>query len=221
VAERFRRVEAVGSVVRDSPLLFGLASVFAGLTTMLAVVAIVTREVVVLAIALPFAATGYFMWYQATGRMRERVAQRTTGDADPGRFTERKAREGTQRGVGAERARSRFAREARERVERERRRRAAGAGATATGDGGRRTVGGGGGARARGRRRTRRGGVEPADEPSLAEARDVLDVDADATQERVREAYRERVKEVHPDTADGDEEAFKRVAAAYDRLSEE
>jgi len=34
----------------------------------------------------------------------------------------------------------------------------------------------------------------------------------------VREAYRDRVKETHPDTEDGDEETFKRVAEAYERL---
>jgi curved DNA-binding protein CbpA len=36
----------------------------------------------------------------------------------------------------------------------------------------------------------------------------------------VRAAYRERVKEVHPDTEGGDEEAFKRVTRAYETLRE-
>lgn len=188
--------------MRDSPLLFGLASVFAGLTTMLAVVAIVTREAFVLAVALPFAATGYFMWYQATGRMRERVAEGV--NADGSRFAEQKASEGAQRG------RSRFAREARRRINRERRRggrangRRARASATAGG-------GGAGGRRARARR----------DGPSAKEAYRRLGLDPSADDDAVREAYRERVKEVHPDTTDGDEEAFKRVTEAYERLTDE
>jgi len=188
--------------VRDSPLLFGLASVFAGLTTMLAVVAIVTREAFVLAVALPFAATGYFMWYQATGRMRERVAEGV--NADGSRFAEQKAREGAQRG------RSRFAREARRRIDRERRRRA-----RASGRGARASAAGASGGRG-GRRR-----VAQRDGPSLEEAYRRLGLDPDATEDAVREAYRERVKDVHPDTADGDEEAFKRVTAAYERLADE
>jgi DnaJ-domain-containing protein 1 len=186
--------------VRDSPLLFGLASVFAGLTTMLAVVAIVTREAFVLAVALPFAATGYFMWYQASGRMRERVAEGV--NADGSRFTQRTAREGAQGG------RSRFAREARRRINRERRRggRANGRRARAS------ATAGAGGA---GRRRARRDG------PSAEEAYRRLGLDPTADEDAVREAYRERVKEVHPDTADGDEEAFKRVTAAYERLTDD
>ena len=190
--------------MRDSPLLFGLASVFAGLTTMLAVVAIVTREAFVLAVALPFAATGYFMWYQATGRMRERVAEGV--NADGSRFAEQKAREGAQRGRG------RFAREARRRINRERRRsggangRRARASATASASGS--------GTTGR-RRRARRDG------PSVAEAYRRLDLDPTADEAAVREAYRERVKEVHPDAADGDEETFKRVTAAYERLTDD
>ncbi|MFC7114352.1 DnaJ domain-containing protein [Natronoarchaeum sp. GCM10025703] len=37
----------------------------------------------------------------------------------------------------------------------------------------------------------------------------------------MRKAYREKVKSVHPDTADGDEEEFKRVTNAYERLTEQ
>jgi DnaJ-domain-containing protein 1 len=189
--------------VRDSPLLFGLASVFAGLTTMLAVVAIVTREAFVLAVALPFAATGYFMWYQATGRMRERVAEGV--NADGSRFAEQKAREGAQGG------RSRFAREARQRINRERRRsgRANGRRGRASA-----TAGAGAAAGSRGRRARQDG-------PSTDEAYRRLGLDPTADEGDVREAYRERVKEVHPDTTDGDEDAFKRVTAAYERLTDD
>jgi len=50
-------------------------------------------------------------------------------------------------------------------------------------------------------------------------ARDLLEVDPDATEEALRTAYRERVKEVHPDRG-GDPEQFKRVQWAYEYLTE-
>lgn len=49
------------------------------------------------------------------------------------------------------------------------------------------------------------------------EAREVLGVDASASPAEIERAYRERVKEVHPDQG-GDEEAFKRVREAYEQL---
>jgi curved DNA-binding protein CbpA len=55
----------------------------------------------------------------------------------------------------------------------------------------------------------------------VAEAYRRLDLDPTADEAAVREAYRERVKEVHPDAADGDEETFKRVTAAYERLTDD
>lgn len=81
-------------------------------------------------------------------------------------------------------------------------RRAAGAGGTT--DGGRRTA------------------ADPrrADEPSEAEAYRTLGVDSDASDDEVKRAYRSRVKEVHPDTESGDEESFKRVNRAYERLTD-
>lgn len=54
-------------------------------------------------------------------------------------------------------------------------------------------------------------------EPGRREASHILGVPPDADAETVRKAYRDRVKEVHPDNG-GDEAAFRRVAAAYDRL---
>ena len=44
---------------------------------------------------------------------------------------------------------------------------------------------------------------------------------AGADEAAVRSAYRERVKEVHPDRPSGDEDEFKRVNRAYERLTEE
>jgi curved DNA-binding protein CbpA len=48
----------------------------------------------------------------------------------------------------------------------------------------------------------------------------VLGVEPEADASTIRRAYRERAKETHPDTEDGDEAAFKRVNAAYERLSD-
>jgi hypothetical protein len=193
--------------VRDSPLLFGLAAVFAGLTTVLLVVAIVTRELFVLGIAAPLAVTTYLFWFQASGKLRERVDAGTYRDAfgQRRRAAEQKAAEGP-RGP-----RSRFGREARRAAE-ERRRRARGR-ATAAGAGS-------GGRRQRGQRE-RRGAPRTTEGPTRSEALERLDLESSADQSDVRAAYREKVKEVHPDTTGGDEEAFKRVTAAYDRLSEE
>lgn len=46
----------------------------------------------------------------------------------------------------------------------------------------------------------------------------ILDVPYDATFNEIKEAYRKKVKEVHPDTQKGNEEQFKRVKEAYDTL---
>jgi hypothetical protein len=56
--------------------------------------------------------------------------------------------------------------------------------------------------------------------PTLAEAYETLGLEAGADLDAVREAYRERVKETHPDRG-GDPEAFIRVREAYERLREE
>jgi hypothetical protein len=58
-------------------------------------------------------------------------------------------------------------------------------------------------------------------EPSIAEAYRTLGVDPGADEEAVRDAYRELAKSTHPDADSGDEEEFKRVNRAYERLIEE
>ena len=90
--------------------------------------------------------------------------------------------------------------------ERERRRRGW------TPDSGRRGRGGGG--------TTGSGGTTRTVDPEVAQARAVLGVEPDADAGTVRSAYRERVKEVHPDTDGGDEEEFKRVREAYEVLTD-
>ena len=55
---------------------------------------------------------------------------------------------------------------------------------------------------------------------SVQEAYRRLDLEPGADQERIRQAYRRKVKDVHPDREGGDERAFREVQQAYDRLSE-
>lgn len=55
--------------------------------------------------------------------------------------------------------------------------------------------------------------------PREREACEVLGVDPQADVDAIRSAYRERVKETHPDHG-GDEDAFKRVRWAYEYLKE-
>ena len=79
---------------------------------------------------------------------------------------------------------------------------------------------------ARGGRQRRRGGsrADPGSNgrrgPTPREACSVLGVDPGADEGAVREAYRERIKEVHPDTEGGDEDEFKRVREAYEVLTD-
>ena len=54
---------------------------------------------------------------------------------------------------------------------------------------------------------------------SPAEAYRRLDLENGADESEVRQAYRRKVKEVHPDRG-GDEVAFKRVTEAYETLVE-
>lgn len=66
----------------------------------------------------------------------------------------------------------------------------------------------------------RRSGVGGAGDDALTrrQAYEALDIDPGADEDAVRRAYRSKVKEVHPDAEGGDEEAFKRVNRAYERL---
>ncbi|WP_224334180.1 J domain-containing protein [Haloprofundus halobius] len=56
-------------------LIMGLAAVFAGITVLLAVLGL-TYQLFLLFLAIPFGATTYFMWYQASGRLAERTRHR-------------------------------------------------------------------------------------------------------------------------------------------------
>lgn len=194
-------------------LVLGLAAVFAGLTAVLLIGALAVQPFL-LAVALPFAATTYLLWSHATGRLAKRARRREAARGRGDGF-------GPARGGTGERVRDQFGRgDATDRG----RRRAASAGQTGShgrrADGRRRRAAGQRGA---GNQRTRGETRQPNAERDLtaAEARRVLGVSPEADQEQIREVYRKQVKQTHPDTADGDEESFKRLNRAYERLTEE
>lgn len=187
--------------VNRSSLVVGLMGVFAGMTVVMVLLAVTLASPVVLVFALPFAAATYLFYQQASGRMRERIERQA-----------RRARRANER-----RGRTRTGDRDRGR-ERE-------------GDSGRGGFGAGprfGDANSRFGRQTRAGGrtrdgqriasATPS-EPSRTEAANVLGVAPDADEQAIKQAYREAVKEKHPDRG-GDEEAFKDVTEAYDRLTE-
>lgn len=149
----------------------------------------VVLEPLVLVLAVPFGIVAYAMWYQASGRLARRVYRGVEARARTNDGSDRRDRR-------ERRARSRQARQARQRV-----------------DGGRRSH--------ERRQRRRRERPPGAREPTLGEreAYARLGLEPGADEATVREAYRDRVKDVHPDRG-GDEEAFKRVTAAYERLTE-
>jgi len=62
-------------------------------------------------------------------------------------------------------------------------------------------------------------GVEPDSDDAVRAAFETLDLPTTADAETVRAAYRDRVKEVHPDHG-GTEAEFKRVREAYATASE-
>ncbi len=194
-------------------LIRGIAATFGAMTVVLVVLGLV-YNVAVLFVALAFGAATYFMYDQASGRMARRVYARVerqarrNGTAGPGR-----------RGAG----RGGFGAGPREEWtsprDGESARSAAGQGARGPGGRGPR------GARARGDPRGGRAGgartgAPGTDRISAAEAYDRLGLAPDADDDEVTAAYREKVKDVHPDTDGGDEEAFKRVNEAYERLTD-
>lgn len=167
-----------------SPLVLGLAAVFAGCTVVLTVAALASREPLVLIVAAPFAVSTYIFWFQATGGLAAH-AHRRAGRTRP-----------SARVAGGDRTAGR------------RTVRGPSGGPSGTGAGS--TVG-------RGHHQVDSRNP-PAPGRSDATARRVLGVDENADAETVRQAYRDRVKEVHPDAESGTEEAFRRVQEAYDRL---
>lgn len=175
----------------------GVAVVFAVLTAMLTLVGLLASPAV-LFLALLFGASTYLMYYHLSGKMAASVYQRVEQRA----ATETRADGRGGFGAGPreewEPPRDGQARRAGQRVRQERQR----------------------------RRRTRQTGrgrrhVQQSSGPSRAEAYDRLGLDPSASQSAVKSAYRERVKETHPDTAGGSEREFKRVKTAYETLTDD
>ncbi|KTG09231.1 molecular chaperone DnaJ [Haloprofundus marisrubri] len=87
-------------------LIMGLAAVFAGITVLLAVLGL-SYQPFLLVLALPFGATTYFMWYQASGRLTDqartrRVRREPSGfGAGARRENVRQNRRRARRGAGA------------------------------------------------------------------------------------------------------------------------
>lgn len=177
----------------EDGLVIGIAAVLAGTTVLFVVLGFVYQPLLLL-FATIFGAATYAIWYHASGRLGERV-ERTAASAKRG------ARQGRRRRANAAgRGPGEF--------------RGFGPGRRAAAEGRRqqRRTAGGRGSADRGRRGT--------NEPTLAEAYRTLGLDADADADAVKEAYRKRVKATHPDTDGGDEEQFKRVNRAYERIRE-
>lgn len=176
-----------------SPLVVGLAAVFAGMTVMLIVLAAVFRDPVVAFLSVPFAAATYLFWYHASGRIREGIHERARRQR--AKREARAAQDDRERdGFGAG---PRFGGGPRSRTARE----------TRTGQ------------QARAGGRTARGQRVDAGAISRREAYRTLGLEQGADEATVRRTYREQVKDVHPDRG-GDEEAFKELTRAYERLTD-
>ncbi|SFR93748.1 DnaJ domain-containing protein [Halomicrobium zhouii] len=206
-------------------LVTGLAGVLGGITVVMTVLGLLF-EPPILFVALTFGAATYLVYFHTSGRMAARVYQTVERQAavDPsrGRRRQRTGRRG-RRDAGAgpreDWTPPRDGRTAREAA-------AAGAGgregATHSGRSGQRQAS----QRGQGRRQQRRGTRQrqrPPNAnsgPTAAEAYRTLGLDPGADESSVKQAYREKVKQVHPDTDGGDEEAFKAVTAAYERLTD-
>ena len=184
--------------VNNERLILALAAVFAGMTLVMVVLAVAFRDPVPLFVALPFAAATYFFWYHATGRIATGIYERVERQARRNASTD-----GGRGGFGAGPREDWTPPGGEDRWERVR-------GASRTARGGRRAYDG----------RSRAANPNAGTGPSAAEARRVLGVGPDADESVVRRAYRERAKETHPDTEGGDEDEFKRVNRAYERLSD-
>lgn len=173
----------------------GIAAVFAGLFVLMAVLGFVYHPFTFV-VAVPFGIVSYALWYHASGRLREQV--------------NRQAREARRDSGRRERETGGFGAGPREEWTGPRE----GFGTGSAGRGAGRRFGAG----ARNGDRRGRGRVQSTAGLSDAEAYDVLGLDPGADPDRVRRAYREKVKDAHPDTEEGDEATFKRVQKAYERL---
>lgn len=183
----------------------GVAVVFGVLTAVLTAVGILVNPAV-LFLALMFGASTYFMYYHLSGKMAaslyervERQAAHNTGTARQGGFGAGPREEWEPPRDGRQARHSRSTRDGRQRRRTQ----------SARGRQRRQTAGG--------RQRQQRG--RSMDGPSPAEAYRRLGLSPDADKGTIKQAYREKVKEAHPDTDTGSKAEFKQVKAAYETLT--
>lgn len=192
----------MGVVDRDR-LILSIAAVFAGLAALLVVVGIVYEPFVFL-VAFLFGIVAYIMWYQASGRLSRRVYRRVEDLGRANNGQNERSRGGFGAGPREDwQPRSEWARRAGFNTQRQRQRR------THNGQHGQ-------------GRRNRQTGQPSSSSPTMPtrrEAYDILDLDPGADEPAIKRAYREKVKDAHPDTETGSKEAFKRVNAAYEQLT--
>ncbi|KAB7515707.1 DnaJ domain-containing protein [Halosegnis rubeus] len=186
--------------VNRSSLVVGLMGVFAGMTVVMVLLALTLGSPVVFIFATPFAAATYLFYQQASGKMRERIEQQAR-QARMANEQRRRQGGGTQPG---EQGRTRGE--------------TGGFGAGPRFGDANTRFGRQSGAGGRTRQGQRIDSSTPSG-PSRTEAADILGVAPDADEQAIKRAYREAVKEKHPDRG-GDEEEFKDVTEAYDRLTE-
>ena len=181
-----------------------MAALFAGMTVVLAVLGVV-YNLLILVPAVLLAGVTYVFWSHGTGRMAARFYRRVEQRAASGTGGDQRRQRGRgQRvGTGARAGRGGF-----------------GAGPREEWTGPRSEQSAGQRGRRRQRQRRRRAPTG-TDGPSRGEALQTLGLDPDADQDAIKAAYREKVKEVHPDTESGDEERFKEVNKAYERLTDD
>lgn len=190
VGEKLTGIGFLSKCVRRR-LVTGLAGAFVLMTAILVVGGVVYSPAFFL-LAIVFGGVSYVMYAHATGRLLRRIYRGVERQA---------ATTGSDPGAGGFGAgpRSEWRPPRQEQRRRARRDRV--------------------GRRSRGRAGSRR--RPPRQEgPSTREAHRILGVEPGADEGTVKQAYRERIKEVHPDASGGDEAAFKRVRAAYEVLSD-
>jgi hypothetical protein len=180
--------------VNDSRLVVGMAVVFGGMTLLMLVLTAVFRDPMPLFVAVMFGAATYFFWYQVSGKMQASIYERVERRARVDGGGRRRATDG-RGGFGAGPREEWTPPGGEERWEYRYQQQ-------------------------RGGRRGRTGAeVAARDGPTDREAYATLGLDPGADEAAVRRAYRERAKETHPDTGDGDEDEFKEVTAAYEQLT--
>ncbi|PSQ18554.1 molecular chaperone DnaJ [Halobacteriales archaeon QS_8_69_26] len=203
-----------------SPLLVGVGGVLSGVAVVMTLLAIAYEPFLFL-VALPFGGAGYLIWYQGTGRLAARVRRRARRAEDAAGEANRRTAPGEGRRTATGDGRRRRTR-ARAAPGEGRRRTARGTGQRASGTADPRFGPGAGRGRA-GNAEYGPGGYAPGaaqpSGPTTEEAYRRLDLEPGSDSEAIREAYREKVKEVHPDRG-GSEEEFKEVTEAFETLDE-